>query len=396
MLSRQIASKLRGYETPFYLYDMALLRQTLESVVYESKKYGYKVHYAIKANYDDHLLAVIREYGLGIDCASGNELRKAVEAGFDPKGIVYAGVGKRDKELKYAIEQNILAINCESIQELELVDALSAEAGKVTDIALRINPDIDPKTNHCIDTGQADSKFGISYEEVLEHAAEIRSLKNVNIIGLHLHIGSQIRELHVFENMCNKVNVIVENLEKLGCKFRFVDVGGGLGVNYDVPENEPIPNFASLFSIVHNHLRIGEGILVAKDLQVDWGIHDMDYLRMDCMTLRAQIVEVKDKPTHPVGPIMVDCFCNRPTYEDRGIRRRAIAGIGRADVGDIMMLHPRTPGMTVVGGSSDHCILDVEDCDPCPQVGDIVDFDVIYLTMLYASAREDVAVKFVD
>ena len=240
MLSRQIASKLRGYETPFYLYDTALLRQTLESVVYESKKYGYKVHYAIKANYDDHLLAIIREYGLGIDCASGNELRKAVEAGFDPKGIVYAGVGKRDKELKYAIEQNILAINCESIQELELVDAFSAEMGKVTDIALRINPDIDPKTNHCIDTGQADSKFGISYEEVLEHAAEIRAFKNINIIGLHLHIGSQIRELHVFENMCNKVNVIVENLEKLGCKFRFVDVGGGLGVNYDVPENELI------------------------------------------------------------------------------------------------------------------------------------------------------------
>ena len=105
MLSRQIAQKLRGYETPFYLYDTALLRQTLESVVYESKKYGYKVHYAIKANYDDHLLAIIREYGLGIDCASGNELRKAVEAGFDPKGIVYAGVGQRDKELRYAIGQ---------------------------------------------------------------------------------------------------------------------------------------------------------------------------------------------------------------------------------------------------------------------------------------------------
>lgn len=160
----------------------------------------------------------------------------------------------------------------------------------------------------------------------------------------------------------------------------------------------------SSFTLVHwgtmpegiNHLRIGEGILVSKDLQVDWGIHDMDYLRMDCMTLRAQIVEVKDKPTHPVGPIVVDCFCNRPTYEDRGIRRRAIAGIGRADVGDVMMLRPRTPGMTVVGGSSDHCILDVEDCHPCPRVGDVVDFDVIYLTMLYASAREDVPVVFVD
>ena len=258
MLSRQIASKLRGYETPFYLYDTGLLRQTLESVVSESNKYGYKVHYAIKANYDDHLLGIIREYGLGIDCASGNELRKAIEAGFDPKGIVYAGVGKRDKELRYAIEQEILAINCESIQELELIDRFSAEMGKTTEVALRINPDIDPKTNHCIDTGQADSKFGISYEEVLEHAEELRTLEHIRIIGLHLHIGSQIRELHVFENMCNKVNVIVENLERLGFTLRFVDVGGGLGVNYDVPENEPIPNFASLFSIVHNHLRVGD------------------------------------------------------------------------------------------------------------------------------------------
>ncbi len=257
MLSRQIATKLRSYETPFYLYDTALLRQTLESVVSESNKYGYKVHYAIKANYDDHLLGIIREYGLGIDCASGNELRKAIEAGFDPKGIVYAGVGKRDKELRYAIEQGILAINCESIQELELVDRLSAEADKVTEVALRINPDIDPKTNHCIDTGQADSKFGISYEEVLEYAAEIRSFTHLRVVGLHLHIGSQIRELHVFEHMCNKVNVIVENLERLGFELRFVDVGGGLGVNYDVPENEPIPNFASLFSIVHNHLCVG-------------------------------------------------------------------------------------------------------------------------------------------
>ena len=184
MLSRQIAPRLREFETPFYLYDIALLRQTLESVVSESKKYDYKVHYAIKANYDDHLLAVIREYGLGIDCASGNELRKAVEAGFDPRGIVYAGVGKRDKELRYAIEQGIMAINCESIEELELVDLLAAEAGRVTDVALRINPDIDPKTNHCIDTGQADSKFGISYEEVLAHAEWIKSLSHISIVGI--------------------------------------------------------------------------------------------------------------------------------------------------------------------------------------------------------------------
>ena len=258
MLSRRIASRLRDMETPFYLYDTELLRQTLESVVNESKRYNYKVHYAIKANYDDRLLAIIREYGLGVDCASGNEVQKAIEAGFDPKSIVYAGVGKRDKELRYAIEQEIMAINCESIEELLVLDAMAAEAGRTVEVALRVNPDIDPKTNHCIDTGQADSKFGISYEEILDNAERIRSLKHLRIVGVHLHIGSQIRELHVFENMCQKVNVIVENLERLGFSFRFVDVGGGLGINYDMPENEPIPNFASLFAIVHNHLRVGE------------------------------------------------------------------------------------------------------------------------------------------
>jgi len=258
MLSRKVAEQLRNYRTPFYLYDIDLLRQTLQSAVSVAERYKYVIHYAIKANYDPRILQVIKEYGLGIDCASGNEVRCAIEAGFDPKTIVYAGVGKRDHEIRYAIEQEIFAINCESIQELEVVNAFAAEAGKVVTVALRINPDIDPKTNHCIDTGQADSKFGISYEEVLNSAEKIQSLKNVRIRGMHLHIGSQIRELHVFEYLCNKVNVIVENLVKLGFELDFVDVGGGLGINYDFPENEPVPNFASVFSIINSHLRVGD------------------------------------------------------------------------------------------------------------------------------------------
>ena len=257
MLSRQIAAKLQGYETPFYLYDVDLLRQTLESLMSIASKYDYKIHYAIKANYDARLLQIIREYGVGIDCASGNELRCAIEAGFDPKQIVYAGVGKRDKEIRYAIEQNILAINCESIEELHVVNDMAAELGRVVSVALRVNPDIDPKTNHCIDTGQADSKFGISYEEILSQVEEIKSLANIEVVGMHIHIGSQIRELHVFENMCNKVNVIVENLTNLGFNLEFVDVGGGLGINYDMPENEPIPNFASVFAIIKQHLNVG-------------------------------------------------------------------------------------------------------------------------------------------
>ncbi len=266
MLSRKVAAQLKEIETPFYLYDINLLRQTLESVVYESNKYDYKVHYAIKANNDDYLLSIIKEYGLGIDCASGNEVRKAIEMGFDPKTVVYAGVGKRDKEIRYAIEQEILAINCESIEELKVVNQIAGELGKKADIGLRVNPDIDPKTNRCIDTGQADSKFGISYEEILDNVELIKSLENINIIGIHIHIGSQIRELHVFENMCNKANAIVEKLESLGFSFRMVDVGGGLGINYDVPENEPIPNFASLFAIVREHLNV-EG----KEVHFEFG-----------------------------------------------------------------------------------------------------------------------------
>lgn len=256
MLSRQIAAKLQDFETPFYLYDINLLRQTLESVTALASKYNYRLHYAIKANYDKHILAVIREYGIGIDCASGNEVRCAIEAGFSPEGIVYAGVGKKDKEIRYAISQGIFSINCESLQELELIDRIAGEEGKVQDIALCINPDIDPRTNSCIDTGQADSKFGISYEEVMENAELIRSYRNVRIRGMHLHIGSQIRELQVFQYLCEKVNAIVDCLTGMGFNFEFVDVGGGLGVNYDIPENEPVPNFASVFAIVDQYLNV--------------------------------------------------------------------------------------------------------------------------------------------
>lgn len=258
MLSRQVAAKLQQKETPFYFYDMDLLRQTLESLTSVSQKYGYVIHYAIKANYDPRILALIREYGLGVDCASGNEVRCAIEAGFDPKSIVYAGVGKRDKELLYAIEQGIYSINCECLEELWVIDKMCEQLGKKADVGLRVNPDIDPMTNKCIDTGQADSKFGISYEEILERAQDIKALKNVNVKGMHLHIGSQIRELHVFEYLCDKVNAIVENLSSLGFKLDFVDVGGGLGINYDMPENEPVPNFASVFSIINSHLRVGD------------------------------------------------------------------------------------------------------------------------------------------
>ena len=257
MLSRKVKDRLSGIETPFYLYDMDLLRQTLEALTTVAGKYGYKLHYAIKANYDPRILEMIRSFGLGVDCCSANEIRCAIAAGFDPSTIVYAGVGKKDSELRFAIETGIFAINCESMQELEVLDALAAQAGKKVRVGLRVNPDIDPRTNKCIDTGQADSKFGISYEEILENVDRIRGMKNLDIRGMHLHIGSQIRELHVFGYLCEKVNAIVASLTQAGFELDFVDVGGGLGINYDVPENEPVPNFASVFSIIDSNLDAG-------------------------------------------------------------------------------------------------------------------------------------------
>ena len=167
-------------------------------------------------------------------------------------------MGKRDKEIRYAIEQGIFCINCESLEEMHVIDRIAAEAGRKVTVGVRVNPDIDPKTNHCIDTGQADCKFGISYEEVQAKASEILSLEHLDVKGIHLHIGSQIRNFGVYNELCDKVNAIVENLVSLGFNFEFVDVGGGLGINYDMPENEPIPNFASVFSIINSHLRVGD------------------------------------------------------------------------------------------------------------------------------------------
>ncbi len=158
----------------------------------------------------------------------------------------------------------------------------------------------------------------------------------------------------------------------------------------------------SSFTLVHwgtmpagiDHLRIGEAILLGKDLQVDWGIRDMDYLRMDALTLRAEVIEVRDKPTYPIGEFAIDAFGRRPVYEDRGIRRRAILALGRADVGDLESLIPREPGLTVIGGSSDHCIVDVEDCPRQLEVGDVVEFSLCYSHMLYATARSDMRILF--
>ena len=212
-----------------------------------------------------------------------------------------------------------------------------------------------------------------------------RDLPHVQLAGIGVNLTCYGSTKPTPEKMNELVGLVRQVEQRIGRKLEIVSGGA-----------------TSSFTLVHwgtmpagvNHLRIGEAILLGKDLQVDWGIRDMDYLRMDALTLRAEVVEVKDKPTYPIGEFAIDAFGRKPVYEDRGIRRRAILALGRADVGELESLIPREPGMTVIGGSSDHCIVDVEDCPRRLQVGDIVEFSLCYSHMLYATARSDMRIIF--
>ena len=212
-----------------------------------------------------------------------------------------------------------------------------------------------------------------------------RDLPHVQLAGIGVNLTCYGSTKPTPEKMNELVGLARQVEQRIGRKLEIVSGGA-----------------TSSFTLVHwgtmpagvNHLRIGEAILLGKDLQVDWGIRDMDYLRMDALTLRAEVVEVKDKPTYPIGEFAIDAFGRKPVYEDRGIRRRAILALGRADVGELESLIPREPGVTVIGGSSDHCIVDVEDCPRRLQVGDIVEFSLCYSHMLYATARSDMRIIF--
>ncbi len=253
--------------TPFYYYDLELLRDTLTRVRAQADRYGYHVHYAMKANVEPAVLQQIRAYGLGADCVSGYEVRCAIEQGFAPGSIVFAGVGKSDPEIEYAIDHDIYAFNCESLQELEVINHLAAGRGKVVRIALRINPDIQPdQTHQYTATGQADSKFGISYREVGEALARIDSLANISISGIHFHIGSQIGNMDSFRKLALRVNEIAAWFTERGVRLDHLNLGGGLAIDYTAPDQHPIPDFEAYFALFHEHLQVPENQSVHFEL----------------------------------------------------------------------------------------------------------------------------------
>ncbi|WP_300729704.1 diaminopimelate decarboxylase [uncultured Bacteroides sp.] len=250
-------NKFRELETPFYYYDANLLRETLNVIRTESGKYNkFCVHYAVKANANPKVLSIIRESGLGVDCVSGGEIKAAIKAGFPASKIVYAGVGKTDKEINLGLDYDIFCFNVESIPELEVINELAAAKGKIARVAFRINPNVGAHTHANITTGLAENKFGISMED-MNHVIDLAlEMNNVKFVGLHFHIGSQILDMGDFVALCNRVNELQEKLYARQIIVEHINVGGGLGIDYAHPNRQPIPNFAEYFETYHKHLKL--------------------------------------------------------------------------------------------------------------------------------------------
>lgn len=250
-------NKFRELETPFYYYDVNVLRETLSCINKEAGKYNnFCVHYAVKANANHKVLTIIRESGLGADCVSGGEIRAALKAGFPANKIVYAGVGKTDWEINLGLDYDIFCFNVESVPELEVINELAAAKGKVARVAFRINPNVGAHTHANITTGLAENKFGISMEDMDKVIDMAETLPYVKFVGLHFHIGSQILDMGDFVALCNRVNELQEKLYTRQIIVEHINVGGGLGIDYAHPNRQPIPDFGDYFTTYHKHLKL--------------------------------------------------------------------------------------------------------------------------------------------
>lgn len=251
--------KLKALPTPFYYYDVKLLQDTLDMVKTEAGKYDYHVHYAVKANANPRILSIIAENGLGADCVSGGEVQAALDAGFPSDKIVFAGVGKADWEINLGLDNDIFCFNVESAVELEILNELAAAKSKVAAVALRINPEVDAHTHAKITTGMKENKFGINLSQLGQVLDNLTGMKNVKLIGIHCHIGSQITDMSAFRNLAIRVNEIQEELEARGIVIDNLNFGGGLGIDYYHPNHLPIPAFDNYFAVFKKLLKVRPG-----------------------------------------------------------------------------------------------------------------------------------------
>jgi len=258
MKTRFPLDQFQQLETPFYYYDLDRLDQTLREVAGLGRQNGFRIHYALKANANIRILQRISTYGYGADCVSGYEVRRALETGFKPSDIVFAGVGKADWEIEFGLDHAISCFNSESIQELEVINEIAARNGVKAPVALRINPHVDARTHHYITTGIEENKFGINpwdWDQVIRFLSKAG---NLEWIGLHFHIGSQITNFDVFKGLCTRINEIQAWFACNNLTARIINVGGGLGIDYSNPDGEG-PDFKSYFDIFKKHLDLQPG-----------------------------------------------------------------------------------------------------------------------------------------
>lgn len=264
-MKQDFIDSIDRHDTPFYYYDLDVLHNTLHAIA-ATQPVDSIVHYALKANSDLRLLSIIAQRGLGADCVSGGEIQRAISAGVHPQHIVYSGVGKTDREIEYALSCNIDCFNVESLAELQVIDSLAAACGKIAPVAFRINPHIDAHTHHYITTGTSETKFGIDISQ-LDQAIECAvALSHVRLRGLHFHIGSQILSFEPYCMLCSTVNCLQEQLAERGIDIDYINVGGGLGIDYDSPDENTIPPFAQYFDIFKKQLQLQPGVKLHFEL----------------------------------------------------------------------------------------------------------------------------------
>ncbi len=246
-------------KTPYYYYDIALLNRTLDTIEACTAGTPVRMHYAIKANSQPELLRIISSRGFGADCVSGNEIKAAVERGFDPAKIYYAGVGKTDEEINIGIDAGIGCFNIESLEEIGILAGLAKKKGRTVTVALRVNPNIDAHTHEYITTGLKENKFGIDLSLLDEAISKVKEFPNLLLGGLHFHIGSQITINEPFRILCNRINDLKAKYALEGIRFDFFNVGGGLGIDYENPELHPIPDFGGYFDTILSNLNLDDG-----------------------------------------------------------------------------------------------------------------------------------------
>ncbi len=305
-------NKLNSLRTPCYVYDTQLLARTLDAINAETAAHpNYHVHYAIKANANPDVLKQIASAGLGADCVSGGEIRAALEAGFPAAGIAFAGVGKADWEIELALKAGIGMFNVESVEELAVINELATLLNTRARVSFRINPDVGAHTHDNITTGRAENKFGIAKEQMVEVIRSTAAMPHIDFQGLHFHIGSQLLVMDDFEALCLRVNELQEELDNAGLYAPNINVGGGLGIDYEQPDEHPIPDFHAYINTFTKLLQLREG----QQLHFELGraiVAQMGFLITRVLYVKhatkKQFVIVDAGMTEIIRPALYDAF----------------------------------------------------------------------------------------